>query len=71
MREDLETSSSEYAWLLTIFYISYIIFEFLVLFWKIVPPHLWAASTVFLWGKWEHFNTRLVLVDWKILEPLA
>lgn len=38
-----------YNWLLTIFYISYILFEFLILGWKVVPPHIWAACVVFAW----------------------
>lgn len=38
-----------YDWLLTIFYISYILFEFLIMGWKVVPPHIWAAGVVFSW----------------------
>lgn len=37
-------------WLLTIFYIPYIVFEWLALMWKILPPHIWAFATVFTWG---------------------
>jgi sugar phosphate permease len=50
MEEDLELSSSQYQWLLTIFYISYIVFGFLAIMWKVVPPHRWAAGCVFVWG---------------------
>lgn len=50
MEEDLHLSSSQYQWLLTIFYISYIIFGFLAIMWKVVPPHRWAAGCVFGWG---------------------
>ncbi|EUC51362.1 hypothetical protein COCMIDRAFT_79405 [Bipolaris oryzae ATCC 44560] len=50
MEEDLHLSSSEYSWLLTIFYISYIVFGFLIVMWKVVPPHRWAAGCVFAWG---------------------
>lgn len=50
MEEDLHLSSAEYTWLLTIFYISYIVFGFLAIMWKVVPPHIWAASCVFVWG---------------------
>jgi MFS family permease len=32
------------------FYISYILFSFLTLCWKIFPPHRWAAFVVFGWG---------------------
>lgn len=50
MQEDLSLSDGDYQWLLTIFYISYIVFAFLVLGWKMVPPHYWAAFVVFGWG---------------------
>ena len=50
MREDLDLHGDRYQWLLTIFYISYILFEFLILMWKIVPPHIWATITVLGWG---------------------
>lgn len=38
MTQDLNLGSSDYQWLLTIFYITYIIFEFQALMWKVVPP---------------------------------
>ncbi|KAL3417371.1 major facilitator superfamily transporter [Phlyctema vagabunda] len=50
MEERLELSSDVYQWLLTIFYISYIIFEWFALMWKLVPPHVWAAIVVTGWG---------------------
>lgn len=50
MQEDLHLSSSNYDWLLTIFYISYILFTPLAMMWKLVPPHRWAAFVVFGWG---------------------
>ncbi|PLB55397.1 MFS general substrate transporter [Aspergillus steynii IBT 23096] len=50
MEDDLHLSSDQYSWLLTIFYISYTVFEFLALMWKIIPPHRWAAITVMTWG---------------------
>lgn len=46
MQEDLHLSSDNYQWLLTIFYISYIVFEWFALMWKVLPPHLWAAICV-------------------------
>jgi hypothetical protein len=49
MEEDLGLSGKSYAWLLTIFYISYTVFEFQALMWKIVKPHQWAAFVVFSW----------------------
>jgi hypothetical protein len=50
MKIDLDLSSDSYAWLLTIFYISYIVFEPLSLMWKVVPPHMWGAFCVLGWG---------------------
>ncbi|TVY86254.1 putative transporter, partial [Lachnellula willkommii] len=47
---DLHLSSSQYQWLLTIFYISYILFEWFALMWKLVPPHIWATFCVLGWG---------------------
>lgn len=47
---DLKLTSSDYQWLLTIFYISYIVFEWFALMWKVVPPHMWAAFCVMGWG---------------------
>lgn len=49
MKEDLGLDGKSYAWLLTIFYISYTLFEFQALMWKIVKPHQWATFVVFSW----------------------
>ena len=46
---DLDPKGEQYEWLLTIFYITYIVFEFSLLFWKIFPPHRVAAVVVFFW----------------------
>ncbi|KAJ5489435.1 hypothetical protein N7539_004325 [Penicillium diatomitis] len=50
MAEDLNLTGNRYSWLLTIFYISYTLFEFLALMWKVVKPHQWATLMVFSWG---------------------
>jgi sugar phosphate permease len=50
MQTDLSLTSDMYAWLLTIFYIAYIIFEPCALMWKLLPPHIWATICVFGWG---------------------
>ncbi|KAJ5345689.1 hypothetical protein N7452_003693 [Penicillium brevicompactum] len=50
MQEDLSLNSKSYAWLLTIFYISYTVFEVFGLMWKVVKPHQWAAFMIFSWG---------------------
>lgn len=49
MGKSLGFSDSEYQWLLTIFYIPYITFEWLALMWKLIPPHIWAFCTVLTW----------------------
>ena len=49
MTRDLHLVGDRYEWLLTIFYISYVVFEFSLLFWKIFPPHRVAAVVVFSW----------------------
>ncbi|KAI5919658.1 major facilitator superfamily transporter [Camillea tinctor] len=50
MSKDLGFDNDQYQWLLTIFYIPYILFEWCALMWKAVPPHLWAFGCVFVWG---------------------
>ncbi|KAI2780379.1 putative MFS transporter [Daldinia loculata] len=50
MSKDLGFDDAHYQWLLTIFYIPYIVFEWSALMWKAVPPHIWATSCVLLWG---------------------
>ncbi|KAK7935950.1 pantothenate transporter liz1 [Apiospora marii] len=50
MEEDLGLRGDQYEWLLTIFYIPYILFEFLIIMWKVLPPHAWACFIVFAWG---------------------
>jgi hypothetical protein len=49
MSTDLKQSDAQYQWLLTIFYIPYILFEWMALMWKLVPPHIWAFCTVLTW----------------------
>lgn len=50
MNAELKLSSADYQWLLTIFYISYITFEWQTLMWKAWRPHKWAALMVLVWG---------------------
>ena len=45
MTPDLKLMGKDYQWLLTIFYITYIIFEFQTLMWKIVPPQYVSSKT--------------------------
>lgn len=49
MEEDLNINGNMYPWLLTIFYIAYVLFEPLALMWKLMPPHRWAAITALTW----------------------
>lgn len=50
MVESLHLSDGQYQWLLSIFYISYIIFQVGVLGYKLFPPSKWMGSAVMLWG---------------------
>ncbi|KAI1341272.1 major facilitator superfamily transporter [Xylariaceae sp. FL0016] len=50
MGKDLGFNDDQYQWLLTIFYIPYILFEWCALMWKAVPPHIWAFCCVIVWG---------------------
>ncbi|GKZ31160.1 hypothetical protein AbraIFM66950_011331 [Aspergillus brasiliensis] len=50
LADDLHLSSSQYEWLLTAFYITYIIFEWMTLMYKLVPPHIYIALCVCGWG---------------------
>lgn len=49
MEDDLNLQSGQYSWLLTIFYIAYVVFEPSALMWKLMPPHRWAAITAVTW----------------------
>ncbi|KAI0153868.1 major facilitator superfamily domain-containing protein [Pestalotiopsis sp. NC0098] len=50
MIEALDLVGNKYQWLINIFYITYIVFDFGILFWKIFPPHYVCAAVVFGWG---------------------
>ncbi|KAL7621901.1 hypothetical protein AAE478_007401 [Parahypoxylon ruwenzoriense] len=45
MSKDLGFDDAHYQWLLTIFYIPYILFEWAALMWKVVPPLRLSSST--------------------------
>jgi hypothetical protein len=49
MEADLSLVGSRYSWLLTIFYIAYSLCQFVVLAWKVFPPRICTAVTVFAW----------------------
>ncbi|KAF3923995.1 hypothetical protein ABW21_db0203322 [Orbilia brochopaga] len=50
MEADLEMSHGQYEWLLTAFYITYILFEWMALLWKVFPAHAYVAYCVGGWG---------------------
>ncbi|KPI37719.1 putative transporter [Cyphellophora attinorum] len=43
MTKELRISSSEYGWLISIYYIAYICFHWTILVWKVVDPPTWVA----------------------------
>ncbi|KAK6363462.1 hypothetical protein TWF730_000894 [Orbilia blumenaviensis] len=50
MEADLQMSHGQYEWLLTAFYITYILFEWMALLWKVFPAHAYVAFCVAGWG---------------------
>ncbi|KAK9320380.1 major facilitator superfamily domain-containing protein [Lipomyces orientalis] len=67
MSKGIHETNAQFQWLLTIFYIPYILFEWLALMWKVVPPHIWAFACVFVWGlaatlQAVAFNWRAMMV---------
>ena len=50
LARDLKLSDNQYEWLLTIFYINYILFEWMTLCYKIFPPHIYISCCVLAWG---------------------
>lgn len=46
----LSLSSPQYSWLLTAFYITYISFEWMILLYRLVPPHIYISLCVLSWG---------------------
>ncbi|MCJ1266741.1 hypothetical protein MMC22_006626 [Lobaria immixta] len=50
LSEDLSLSSSQYEWLLRAFYITYILFEWMTLLYRVIPPHMYIAICVASWG---------------------
>ncbi|KAM0715796.1 hypothetical protein Q7P37_008310 [Cladosporium fusiforme] len=50
LENDLELSDSQYEWLLTAFYIMYILFEWMTIMYQLVPPHIYIAICVCAWG---------------------
>jgi MFS family permease len=50
LSKSLAISNSQYQWVLTAFYISYITSQFLTLLWKVFPPRYYVPCVVIGWG---------------------
>ncbi|KAF6815448.1 major facilitator superfamily transporter [Colletotrichum sojae] len=53
MDDDLQSEPAWdgwYEWTLTAFYISYIVFEWMSLLWKLIPAHIYVSLIVLSWG---------------------
>ncbi|KAE8229982.1 hypothetical protein CF326_g5028 [Tilletia indica] len=50
MVKALGLSDHEFVWLLTIFYISFTAFQFLLISYSIFPPRKYVATCIFVWG---------------------
>ena len=50
MEDDIDLTGTHYQWLGTIFYIAYILSQWLQMGWKQFKPHKWCAGVVLFWG---------------------
>ncbi|KAK7204871.1 major facilitator superfamily domain-containing protein [Myxozyma melibiosi] len=50
LQDSLNMSSNQFDWLLTAFYISYILFEWVGFLWNVVPAHIYVTMCLFAWG---------------------
>lgn len=50
LEKAIDLTGWKYNWLGTIFYIAYICSQWLLIGWKIFPPHRYCAFAVFFWG---------------------
>jgi MFS family permease len=50
LTDDLNISDNQYEWLLTAFYITYILFEWMTIMYQLVPPHIYISICVCAWG---------------------
>ncbi|RDW78654.1 putative MFS transporter [Aspergillus mulundensis] len=57
LTEDLNLSSSQYEWLLTAFYITYILFEWMTLLYRVFPAHVYISLCVCGWGLVASFQS--------------
>jgi len=66
LEDDLQLSSSQYEWLLTAFYITYILFEWMTLMYRLVPAHIYISLCVCAWGLIASFQS-VVTSFWALL----
>lgn len=50
LTEDLNLNSSQYEWLLTSFYCTYITFQWMTLLYGVVPAHIYISLATLLWS---------------------
>ncbi|ETN39316.1 uncharacterized protein HMPREF1541_05539 [Cyphellophora europaea CBS 101466] len=50
LEDDIDLTGNRYQLLGTIFYIAYILSQWLIIGWKIFPPHIYCTIAVFFWG---------------------
>ena len=50
MTEDLNLSSAQYEWLLTGFYCTYILFQWMTLLYRVLPAHIYMSLCVASWS---------------------
>ncbi|KAF1817397.1 MFS general substrate transporter [Eremomyces bilateralis CBS 781.70] len=50
LESDLQLTSSQYDWLLTAFYATYIMFEWMVLLYRLIPAHIHISLCILSWG---------------------
>ncbi|PGH10853.1 hypothetical protein AJ79_05213 [Helicocarpus griseus UAMH5409] len=50
LQTDLRLTSSQFEWILTAFYITYICFEWMTLMYRVVPAHIYISLCCFSWG---------------------
>ncbi|XPS99730.1 hypothetical protein M3J09_008900 [Ascochyta lentis] len=50
LEDDLRLSSYQFQWLIWAFHITYILFEWMTLMYRIVPPHIYISICIFSWG---------------------
>lgn len=57
LTDDLDIPSWKYEWLLTVFYITYVLFEWMTLMYRLVPPHIYVSLCVCGWGLVASFQS--------------